>query len=548
MSQSTYHSLRLQVLNLANDLHDFAQEVDCRIPDLGDVKERCAAPAMVGVIGTPDCGMRKLVERLAEMSEEETLQLRPTLDYNYTIHPQARPPQAIVPENAYTLESNSDYLQKLAFVEIRRQFDTTILPTDPVAKTCDGLIFVIDARDPWSGTLWKHFSNYVTSHENRIVVCLSRLEHLDTRDWPVLKKHLEEKIAKTAPHPLNIILLTETKAHQKIREFLEDHTIRASRWDELREAATVLQDAFSPIETFLGDLQDTLTERSSELDDIHRDITSLKSHLHLDLSQRIDTMATRLVQSRNSIIDQIKSKLTLQSYFHSILGKTPSLESFQSSLESALSEALLSELMEYSTQCNTAIHRHIQFSRENFADLLKLAPQLDHISPEHQFTPTISADQTHLEVHKLLNKLRLKPLFQQELEQIDRNTNNCLKLASFIVIIAGTLGCLSMSLYGAGCLALAALTIIIGFQQRRRKLSQFYQFLEEWFVGVGSRMHEPTELLSEEISQKALDNYVQVFGTASDTLQRQQTNLPTLFNQARSLAIKNRELSIDLAD
>jgi len=444
MNPISYHQTRAELIEHTEALSAFAGEIGSAQVDFSDHLVWSEPPAMIAVIGNPDSGTHEVISSLIQ-----------------------------------------DHLEPAAEDEEKE---------GPVVAEAQGIIFVIDARDPWSGRTWKHFENYLHSHEGRILFFLNRLECIDERDWEVLKKHLQDKVTQLSGEGIEISMANDESSFQTAREYLAGTTINREKWERLKPLSNQLSEAMSQIQETLHQQSNWQVGAKNFSDDLDQDIITVRRSLDHKIRANIQDVGHSFSGKAQGIIEETRATFTTKAYLRSFVSNSISLESFNTRLEEAVTETLYGEL----SGCNAVISGAIQ---------------------EH-----------------------VKKMFKEQLYTIDITTNNRLKLVMLICIIAAAVGVAGFHIIGLVLLGFGLTMGFWGLHLRTRAINDFCDFLEEWFMGFGPRMKGSIELLGGKIVNHAVTYYKECFTPVLDIVGEQDTEMPARNEKARELAERNRYL------
>ncbi len=542
MNPTSYHQTRTELIEHTEALSDFAREIGSSQVDFSDHLVWSEPPAMIAVIGNPDSGTHEVISSLIQdhlepAAEDEE---KKGIDYHFT-HSVWNDPKALEElENATSYATNATSLDKLSFVEVFARELTGTPAIKPVVAEAQGVIFVIDARDPWSGRTWKHFENYLHSHEGRILFFLNRLECIDERDWEVLRKHLQDKVTQLSGEGIEISMANEESSFQAAREYLAGTTINQEKWERLKPLSNELSEAMSKIQETLHQQSNWQVGAKSFSDDLDQDIITVRRSLDHKIRANIQDVGHSFSGKAQGIIEETRATFTTKAYLRSFVKNSISLESFNTRLEEAVTETLYGEL----SGCNAVISGAIQEHATKFQEEHpQLASRLPKFQEKVEKVPVVLDKQSvQEEVHKTMLELDVKKMFKEQLYTIDITTNNRLKLVMLICIIAAAVGVAGFHIIGLVLLGFGLAMGFWGLHLRTRAINDFCDFLEEWFMGFGPRMKGSTELLGGKVVNHAVTYYKECFTPVLDIVGEHDTEMPARSEKARELAERNRYL------
>lgn len=502
------------------------------------------APSLVAVIGGRDSGKTQLIMGLAQLTQEDLSHDLSESHYRYYHNIDTPIFHDGVVLDAMFVPCESKELKKLSFMEVRREPELEDIKLDLSVAAAEGILFLINAQEPWSKELWKQVDLYSESHKGKIMFCLTNVHLMPARDVPVLRKHLQERITQISPHfiPLKEVDHADLFTYEEIRIFLENRAVRETRWDELKTLKGDFQDAFKQLESALVQQRKWLEMSTGIATGLKDELFTLRQEIRYELLLRIESMGTHLKDRADEILGQVRDRLTTREYLGSLMRTNTSLIAFQEGLESILSEALYTEIGGHYVKTNELIAAHAKEFGKEHPFLIKFCPQLMGSGKELQAPFLLEKKAVNDEIHKVLRLLRLKPLFREELEQIDQFTNARLCLMMVMVIAAGVFGSFSFHIVGFLFLGLALLCGIWCFWSRSRALDSFVDFLDDWFLGVGPRLLDPVDKLSANLVNHAIDTYGNCFIPYLQTVKERQNLMPERLKRGRQLYKKNHEL------
>jgi len=522
---------------------------DISAPSLG-LNEKLAqynSPSLIAVIGNPDSGIRKLIQQITGVGSEAVSKQDDQIDYHFLYHEEFPPTQDTTLPNSSRFIAKTEALKKLSFVEVRTANETGVIPVDPMIKKTEGIIFVIDATDPWSGSTWKHFINYANSHEGRICVCLNKLHLTDERDWPVLKKHLEDKIFQLSPSPIDIRLIKNENDYESILEFLENKTISDSKWEDLRTLTNDLNDS-------LDIIQDTLKVQTLWLEnaldtshEITESLEELRSVIAAHIEKSIENIDKSFLDKTSSIVQDISQSFTHSAYFKSIFTKSKSHDSFFSNLKEILSDAIYVEIGTYYIRTNQFIKEHALQFKEEHPNISAQLPRLQGENLKGIKIPfMLEKAAIRKEVQTVFANLDVHNIFSDELMQIQRSSNNSLKLSLLVFLAACGTGIAGFHLVALGLVVITAMSVFFMLKRRTKQLNRFYDFLNDWFLGLGPQMKAPVNLLSQNIVTHAIDSYSDAYAPILELVENRKSIMPKRFASVRKLFLQNRKFIQEL--
>lgn len=539
MPEPTFHSLRISALEHGRNLASYAEEIGVQGLDLESKLLKHAAASLVAVIGDREVGKTALIMGLADISSDELP--REKASHTYFHHADFPPIYEGMPEEASFFPSPSGQLKKLSYLEVRTEADVQQVRYDQSIMGAEGLLFIIDAQEPWSGTLWKQVELYQKTHKGRFLFCLMNTEKLNPKDIPVLEKHLKERIKQVSKTEGVLIKMDYGNlfTFQEIRVFMENKAIGEHRWNELRALGGEFQKTFQEIEKVIVTQREWLESSNKTTELLREELLRLRNLIRVELLKRIERMGGSLKSQADEILSQVRSKLSYRNYLGALFKSDTSLMSFQQGLEGILSEALYAEVGSHYMRANELVSQHSErfFAKHKF--LARYCPALAHEkASESPFF--LEKHIVKNEIQVVLRQLRLKPLFRQELSQIDEMTNARLCLAMIFVMVAGVLGSFLFHTAGFILLGLAVLCVVWCFWARKRALDEFFAFLDEWFLGVGARLLEPMDKLSTSLVDYAIDDYGNCFVPYLEAVKTKQELMPERIKKGRDLYVKNQ--------
>ncbi len=550
MPSSTFHSLRMRVLSHGHRMEHFASQVG--VGDIG-LKQKLlsqAAPSLVAIIGNKGAGKTQLISHMVDVPTEHLANQDPATLYKFLHHKQFPPvSRQGAPEHTYTSHT-SEYLKMLSFLEVQEQQKPGFLPVDSNIFNAEGILFLIDALDPWAGALWKHFENYAESHRGRIVVCVSKIGQLHKKDWPVLRKHLLDKISQITSEPLQIYELSASnlQEYEMIRMSLEDKAVGESKWQELCDLVKPLEQGFEQIERTLIQQQDWLTSSVKITTRLRSQLFELRQVIRLELLKNIETLGCNLEYAASSTFQELRQCLSNVTYLKSIIGKTTSLTSLQNGLRNLFAEALYEEIGQHYNRMNAHIQAHVSEFVETYPVLLRYCKGIKEgdtgvVIPFYAEEKTVDD-----EIRKVLAQLGIRNTFNHKLSQIDNAAAVKLKTALTLVIIAGICGSFAQHILGFLFLLGAIGLCVWCFIVRTREIEEFFDFLEDWLFGIGHNMSQPIDRLSTELINYAMDRYMAYYDPLIQLVKSRKEVMPDRLLEAKDLYKKNRDLLKELTE
>ena len=545
MQQQTFHSIRLQAVATGKRLSKYAREIGAQELDLEAKVLKHAAPAMVAVIGNQGADKGRLIKSLAQLDTDELLLSSSRhAHYRYYHHIDSALYHEGMNEGVAFIPGESEELKKLSYIEVRTDLDASLDQPDQCVLEAEAIVFLVNAEDPWSSLLWKHFALYAQSHQGRIIFGITNIHFLEERDLPVLRKHFDEKISQLTAEKVDIkyIDYSDLFIFHEIRTFLEGRAVRHARWAELSILKKDFNLAFGEIEKSLIEQRSWLNDATAIASGLQLELSELRRSIRCELLVRIESMGDNLKDQAEDILQQVRARLTIREYIGALFKSNTSLNTFQDGLESILSEALYQEIGAHYLKTNEYIANHASSFSKQHPSLLRYCPSLTKNSKKRQAPFLLEKKEIHKEIHNVLRQLRLKPLFRQELSQIDQMTNARLCLTLLMIIAAGMFGSFLHHGIAFGCLGLALLSGAWCFWARERALDYFIDFLDEWFLGVGPRLTEPIDKLSTNLVNHAMDTYGNCFNPYLEEIKVRHCDMPEILQKGRILYKETRDL------
>ncbi len=548
MSQTGFHSLRLRAISHGKNLSHFSKVIGADDIKIKEKVLRHASPSLVAVVGNRDAGKSEFVSGLVNIPVRQDMEGNTSESYRFTHHVDSPPYYDQPTEEAFHIPIESEYLKKHTFVEIRKEVGRNLLVKDPIISRAEGIIFLVDARDPWAGSVWRYFEQFSESHAGRIIFCVSHVGAIEKRDWPVLKKHLEEKVSQRALEKVELVRVdyTDMFTFHDIRAFLESYAVGKSKWVELRQLKSDFMMVFNGVDKVLSVQKSWLNEATDIANNLKHEFTDLKQRIRLELLLRIETMGASLRERADEILKEVRQRLTFSSYLRSLFGRETSLSSFQDGLEAILSEALYVEIGAHYHKTNQLVAEHANRFAKTYPSLAHYCPDLKGDGTELQAPFMLEKETVSKEILRVLRQLRLKPLFRRELEHIDEVTNLRLRLSMLLFAVGGFIGGFQHHLFAILFIVLGISVLIWAAVQRGKSLDSFVEFLNEWFLGVGMRMLEPIEYLSNNLVNHAMDTYGESFTPYLEVVKEQQEVIPKRLEAGMKLYEINRDLIKEL--
>lgn len=544
---SNFHTLRQRVIDHGEELSEFAEDVGAEGLELAHKLLALNAPSLIAVLGNPDSGKSDLIAKLAGV-DHETFDVGKQSEYRFLHHEDSSPSRQFLPADSAYLGAKSDYLKKLTFVEFRYKDEVGSIVEDELISVTEGIVFVLDALDPWSGLFWRHFENYIESHKGRILVCVSNIDKLDAKDWPILQTFIEDKVSQVTLNITSIIPLDfeDLFSFQQIRTFLEAEAVSERKWDELTHLCEYYKQAYDQIEDTVKEQENWLHGAQNVSRGMDDSFLELRKRISLELSQRINVIGSSIVGRAGEILGEVRKNLSHTLYLKSLIGDQNSLNSFQKSLETILTDALYSEIEQHYRKANEVVEEHASSFVNEYPQYASKCPRLSNDESGFKLSFALEREEVDHAIRKVLRQLRLKPLFRQELKQIDDLTNIRLRLAMVLLMGAGIFGIFSIHLVAFIFFGVALGIMSWAFIHRKNSLNQFFDFLNEWFLGIGSRVQEPFESLSYGLVEGAIKDYIDSFTPFSNAVHESESRVPDTVEKTRALYVKNRELIKEL--
>jgi len=433
----SYHDIRHKLISHISELEGFAKEIES---EMVDVRAQLPSdrPIVISLVGDRDAGMHQVVGRTLALDIPERGE---GCDYHCIHYPDC-PPILLegIPDVNFSTH-DSDALKKWIMVEYYTKPVTGLAPVNEVVNKSDAIVFVVDARDPWSGRIWNHFENYVKSHQGRIFFFLNRLEKIDQRDWSILKKHLEEKILQVAGYSIKIKLSEDDSSFIDLCDALDSTEINRVKWDELKPMTMVLTQAMGDIEATLQENLIWQANAASFSEELDSDLSKLNQQLDSRMEHSIEEAGKSLSERATEIVAGVRKTFTNRAYFRSFVKNSVSLDSFYSNLEKVVSETLYRELTGCYSLINSCVTKHARDFKEDYKQLAlqltKFQGEFDNINVPF----ILCKDDVQQEVHKTMLEWDVKKIFEEQLAAIDRVANFRIKIALVLMIAAGLLLC-----------------------------------------------------------------------------------------------------------
>ena len=545
MKELSYHDVRQQLIDHADQLTAYAREIGSDQIDLSEKLPK-DEPVSIVIVGNPDVRTHEIVQKVMRAKgcplKPDTIE---GLNCHYTYHPDFPPEGLDDLPDTFASEVDTPFLRKVSLTEVYTKELTGIPPINPVVEQADGVIFVIDARDPWSGRVWKHYENYLDTHRGRVYFYLNRLEDLDQRDWGVLQKHLEEKIVQLSDEKIEIALATDEASFEALRTSFESVSINRQKWNKLKLVTTDLKQAIGDIDATLQEQSIWQANAASFSEELGRDLDDLRTQLNQRVEQSIEAASESLAERANGVIEKTRAAFTTRAYIKSFFQKSVSLEDFYERLEGIVGETLYSELTGCYILINTCVSKHAKSFKENYRQLAdqltKFQGELDQLKVPF----ILNKDDVKQEMHKTMLEWDVKAIFEEQLENIDNTAKLRLKVIMLFFITAGILGALGVNFVALILLGLGIISVPVVLYLRQQEVNQFCAFLREWFMGFGPRMNQSTELLGEKIVNHAVSYYRECFTKVLNQVKKQEAEMPDRFIRAHKLTVRNEEV-VDL--
>ena len=238
--------------------------------------------------------------------------------------------------------------------------------------------------------------------------------------------------------------------------------------------------------------------------------------------------------------------MSTKDYLKSFYSKGVSTSGLQDGLKNIFSDALMNEINQHYVRMNSAVEKHSRNFSERFPVIPHFCKAFDTKNKDFTLSYNIDHESVQNEVRKALAQLRIKGTLNGRLHQIDELTSVRLRLGVVILIAAGILGSFLLHKVAFFCIAVSIAFIIWTFWRRKQDLDEFFEFLEEWLLGIGHRMSEPMDRLSSSLVNQAMDEYIKSFSPFVEEVFERRNSLPQRLNEAKDLYRANRFLIEEL--
>ncbi len=545
MPETTYHDMRHTLVRHVQAVSSLASEVGSEQVDYAPMLEAIETPSVISLIGDADAGARQVAAAMLGVAPHEIPAPQGgSVPYYFLHHPSVHPLQLRSDDASYASHAiQADLMEKLCMVELRLPLLSAGSQTaDPVIAGSDGVIFILDARDPWTSAVWPVFTQYAQSHHGRLCFFLTHLDQLDPRDWAVLHKHLSSKITQTAAVPVEIYFANQQESYAEAERFLDGSAINREKWELLKPWAQSLHRS-------MGFLQQTLQSQlqwqegaAKFAEAYNADLTQMETRLVHDILERVDGATGVIADRGTEIVDDVRAACRNGDFLRSLLRGGRSLDVFYDKLRLTLSETLYEELGSGYTLVNEATVAHVDTIRARVPALVSELPHLQDGNDAVMTSATLARESVNVEIYETLNQMDVQSVLTDQLRELNTLAANRLRLRAVVLIAAGIVGGMDHHLVATGMAGGSLLLAGIVLHARARGVTRFCTMLDEWFMSCTPRMKRCTEEIAQRIVTNGLDHYRTCFLPVLNQVAQRREALPRQMDTARTLFLQTQQI------